>query len=69
MALEVQATYEDGVLKPDSPLPLDEHERVTVHVKPDTNRIRETAGLLRWTGDPKALEYLLGPENLPWDKS
>ena len=69
MALEVQATYEDGVLKPDSPLPLDEHERVTVRVKPDTNRIRETAGLLRWTGDPKALEYLLGPENFPWDKT
>ncbi len=66
MPLEVQATYEDGVLKPDSPLPLDEHERVTVSVKPQTSRIRESAGLLKWTGDPKALEYLLGPENLPW---
>jgi len=66
MPLEVQATYENGVLKPDSPLPLDEHERVTVSVKPQTSRIRESAGLLKWTGDPKALEYLLGPENLPW---
>jgi predicted DNA-binding antitoxin AbrB/MazE fold protein len=69
MPLEVQATYENGVLKPDSPLPLDEHERVTVSVKPQTSRIRESAGLLKWTGDPKALEYLLGPENLPWGNS
>jgi predicted DNA-binding antitoxin AbrB/MazE fold protein len=66
MPLEVQATYENGVLKPDSPLPFDEHERVTVSVKPQTSRIRESAGLLKWTGDPKALEYLLGPENVPW---
>ncbi len=57
------------MLKPVSPLPLDKHERVTVRVKPDTNRIRETAGLLRWAGDRKAMEYLLGPENLPWDKT
>ena len=28
MPIVVEAVYEDGVLKPDSPLPLDEHERV-----------------------------------------
>lgn len=28
MSLEVDAVYEDGVLKPASPLPLAEHQRV-----------------------------------------
>lgn len=69
MSLEVEATYENGFLKLDKPLPLKEHERVTVSVKPQTSRIRQSAGLVKWTGDPKALEYLLGPENAPWEKS
>jgi predicted DNA-binding antitoxin AbrB/MazE fold protein len=34
MSLEVEATYEGGVLKLDMPLPLEDHERVTVTVKP-----------------------------------
>jgi predicted DNA-binding antitoxin AbrB/MazE fold protein len=69
MPLEVEATYQNGVLKLDAPLPLNENERVTVSVKPQTSRIRQSAGLLKWTGDPKALEYLLGPENTPWERS
>lgn len=66
MAMEVQATYENGVLRPDKPLPLKEHERVTVGIKPETSRIRQSAGLIKWSGGPKALEYLLGPDNDPW---
>lgn len=69
MALEVEAIYENGILKLDHPLPLNEHERVVVSVKPQTSRIRQSAGMLKWTGDPQALESLLGPENLPWDRS
>jgi len=34
MSLEVQATYEGGLLKPDKPLPFSDHQRVTVTVKP-----------------------------------
>ena len=33
MSLEIDATYEDGVLKPDQPLPLAEHQRVKVTVQ------------------------------------
>ena len=58
MALEVEATYEDGVLKLDKPLPLDEHERVTVHVQPHTSRSRKSAGSLKWTGDPETLREI-----------
>ena len=39
MSLEVEATYENGVLKLDKPLPLDEYERVTVVVKPHATGI------------------------------
>lgn len=69
MPIEVEATYQNGILKLDTRLPLKENERVTVSVKPQASRIRRSAGLLKWTGDPKALEYLLGPENAPWEKS
>jgi predicted DNA-binding antitoxin AbrB/MazE fold protein len=58
MSLEIEAVYEDGVLKPERPLPLKEHERVTVSVKPQTSRIRQSAGLLRWTGDPEVLRKI-----------
>jgi predicted DNA-binding antitoxin AbrB/MazE fold protein len=68
MSLEVQATYENGVLRPDRPLPLSEHERVTVSIKPQVNGIHESAGLIPFHGTAEALEYLLGPENQPWEK-
>jgi predicted DNA-binding antitoxin AbrB/MazE fold protein len=67
MPLEVEATYENGVQKLDKPLPLSEHARVTVSVKPLASQIRQSAGLIPWRGDAKSLEYLLGPENQPWD--
>lgn len=34
MTITVDATYEDGVLKPAQPLPLSEHEKVRVTVEP-----------------------------------
>ena len=59
MSLEVEATYENGVLKLDKPLPLDEHERVTVQVKPHTSRIWQRVGSsLQWTGDPAVLRMI-----------
>lgn len=58
MSLEVEATYENGVLKLDKPLPLKEHERVTVQVKPRISRSRMSAGSLAWTGDPAVLREI-----------
>ncbi len=58
MLLEAEAVYEDGVLKFDRPLPLDEHAHVTVRIEPRVSRIsREqwqamvlsTAG--KWEGE------------------
>lgn len=58
MTLEINAVYEDGVLKPESPLPFKEHERVTVQVMPRIGRIRQTASLLKWTGDLETLRRI-----------
>jgi predicted DNA-binding antitoxin AbrB/MazE fold protein len=69
MSLEIEAVYENGVLKPDVPLPLKEKERVTVSIKQPVSQIRQSAGLIRWTGDQKDLEQLLGPDNHPWEKA
>ncbi len=63
MTITVEATYEDGVLKPAEPLPLKEHEKVRVTVQAGVSRARQTAGLLRWTGDPAILErFIMDPE-------
>lgn len=58
MSLEVEATYENGMLKPDRPLPLDEHQRVKVTVHERTSRIRASLGLIGWTGDPEVLRKI-----------
>ena len=41
MSLEIEAVYEDGVLKPEKPLPLQEHQRVTVSVQPTSEKRRQ----------------------------
>ena len=67
MALEIQAVYEDGVLKPTNPLPFVEHERLTIIVRKAESRARDSVGIVPWSGDDEAFEYLLGPENHPWE--
>jgi predicted DNA-binding antitoxin AbrB/MazE fold protein len=58
MELSIEATYEDGVLKPHSPLPLAEHERIRITVHSALSRARHTAGMLRWSGDAETLRRI-----------
>ena len=58
MSLEVEATYENGVLKLDEPLPFKEQERIIVTVKSKTSRVDESYGLIGWTGDLTILRQL-----------
>lgn len=58
MSFEVEATYENGVLKLDKPLPFQEHERIMVTVKSKTSRVDESYGLIGWTGDPEILRRI-----------
>jgi predicted DNA-binding antitoxin AbrB/MazE fold protein len=58
MELTIEAIYENGVLKPTQPLPLREHEQVTVTIRPGRSVARQTAGMVPWTGDVETLERL-----------
>ena len=56
--MEIEATYSKGVLIPDQPLPLKEDERVRVSVLPKVSVAERSAGMIKWTGDPKDLERI-----------
>ena len=58
MTIQVEATYENGVLKLAEPLPLHEHERVRITVESELTWAERTAGMLHWTGDPEVLRRL-----------
>jgi predicted DNA-binding antitoxin AbrB/MazE fold protein len=58
MALEVEATYEDGVLKPERPLPFREHQKVIITVREQTAQARISYGLIAWKGDPETLRSI-----------
>ena len=63
MAHSVEAIYENGSLRLAQPLPLKEHEKVHVIVYAGTSRVRQTAGLMGWTGSAELAEqFALDPE-------
>ena len=63
MPYTVEATYENGVLKLDLPLPLREHERVQVTIEPHPNWVKDSYGICGWRGDPEELRRLaLAPD-------
>lgn len=63
MPIEFEAIYEDGVLKPTTPVTLDEHQRVKVTVQNGDSIARRSYGIIGWTGDPKVVEEIaLAPE-------
>jgi predicted DNA-binding antitoxin AbrB/MazE fold protein len=63
MAIVIEATYENGVLKPAHPLPLEEHEKVQITVHTAVSRVRATFGLVGWKGNAKTVERIaMDPE-------
>jgi predicted DNA-binding antitoxin AbrB/MazE fold protein len=58
MSFEFEATYENGVLRPDQPLPFREHERYVLTMKSKTSRVDESYGLIRWTGETHVLRRI-----------
>jgi predicted DNA-binding antitoxin AbrB/MazE fold protein len=59
--LVVEATFEDGVLKPAQALPLKQHDKVrlTVEELPAATPVRAGYGMLRWTGSIEDLDSLI----------
>lgn len=61
--LMIEATYENGMLKPDRPLPLTEHQRVQVSIQAAVDPVLASAGMFGWKGDTATLERIaLDPE-------
>ena len=58
MSITVDATYEDGVLKPDQPLPLVERQRVKVTVHEGPSRTSQSYGIIGWQGDVEGLRKI-----------
>ena len=58
MAVTVVAVYENGVLKPATALPFKEHETVQVTVRAAGRRVRDTAGLMGWTGTQEDADFV-----------
>jgi predicted DNA-binding antitoxin AbrB/MazE fold protein len=54
--LLIEAIYENGVLKPERPLPLAEHEKVQISIHTAVSRVRATSGMVGWTGDAETVE-------------
>ena len=72
MDLSIEATYEDGVLRPAEPLPLAEHEKVRVSISPDiqwrANRVQATYGMMGGKLDAETIEQIaLDPEFGIWE--
>lgn len=59
MTMTVEATYENGVLKPTAPLPLKEREKVQLTVHRPTSLTDESYGMIGWSGDAQTFDRLL----------
>ena len=66
MPIVVEAVYEDGVLKPDSPLPLKEHEKVRVTVEPQTRALRTRAVIP--SSDAELIEQIALDKDLEYEQ-
>ena len=59
MTITVEATYENGVLRPAQPLPLKEQEQVRVTIDRPSRLADQTYGMIGWSGDAGAFDRLL----------
>ena len=58
MTLKVEAIYENGSLMLAEPLPLKEHQKVTVTIDSELSWADRTAGMLKWPGDFEVLRQI-----------
>ena len=64
--LEIEAVYENGVLKLPRELPLPQGQKVTLTIQLTETAGQRLRGLIQWKGSQEDLDYLLGPDNTPW---
>ena len=59
MSITVEATYENGMLRLDEPLPLGENERIKVTIHQARAAAKAGYGMLHWTGSIEDLDTLI----------
>jgi predicted DNA-binding antitoxin AbrB/MazE fold protein len=57
--ITVEATYENGVLRPAQPLPLMEQEQVRATIHRRSRLADQTYGMIGWSGDAGDFDGLL----------
>ena len=57
MTISVEAVYENGVLKPVQPLPLQEREKVRVTIEPQSNPLLPAYGIMGFQGTAEEADY------------
>ena len=63
MSIEFQAVYENGLLRPEHPLPLAEGQRVRLTIESKAELLRQNYGIIGWKGDPEIVRRAaLDPE-------
>jgi predicted DNA-binding antitoxin AbrB/MazE fold protein len=66
MTITVEAIYENGVLKPNQPLPLKDLDRVQVTIHSPAPDVVQAYGIMGWKGDAETLRRIaLDAEFLP----
>lgn len=65
MGRQIEAVYEDGVLKPLDPLKLKEHEKVRLTLEEKNGVVRATSGIFSGLDDSAIDEIALSPKFLP----
>ena len=65
MPRNIEAVYENGVLKPLAPLDLKEHERVKLTVEEEKKTARATSGIFSGVSNSVIEEVALSPEFVP----
>jgi predicted DNA-binding antitoxin AbrB/MazE fold protein len=75
MTFHVEAIIENGMIKPLTAIPFAEQTRVQVVIQPEvtssaikTTSIRDTAGILGWTGTQAELDALINDEDSLWNQ-
>jgi predicted DNA-binding antitoxin AbrB/MazE fold protein len=64
--MDIEAVYEDGVLKLPRELPLQPGQKVTITIHPTETAGQRLRGQIQWKGSQEDLDYLLGPDNTSW---
>jgi predicted DNA-binding antitoxin AbrB/MazE fold protein len=67
MTITIDATYEDGVLKPAQPLPLAEHAQVRVTVEPGAAEVQHSTPAAERAGPSLAERIIARGKALPQD--